>query len=124
MARPRKGRRVCMLPRCTSFSPKLAKTKQTVTMAIDEYEAIRLIDWEGMTQEECAARMGVARTTVQAIYASARKKLAECIVNGIHLKIDGGDYQICDGRSHSCAGCRKKHNIRENNDIKGEIDCE
>lgn len=65
-------------------------------MAIDEYETIRLIDLEGLTQEQCADRMEVARTTVQAIYERARRKLAQCIVEGARLSIEGGDYEVCD----------------------------
>jgi predicted DNA-binding protein (UPF0251 family) len=66
-------------------------------MGVDEYEAIRLIDFEGFTQEECAARMNIARTTVQGIYETARKKLADTVVNGKILHIAGGEYRLCDG---------------------------
>ncbi|MPM95482.1 hypothetical protein SDC9_142636 [bioreactor metagenome] len=48
--------------------------------------------------------MGVARTTAQAIYNSARSKLANCIVNGMALDISGGDYVICEGEEYGC-GC-------------------
>lgn len=72
-----------------------------LSMTVDEYETIRLIDLESLTQEECALRMGVARTTVQATYEKARRKLAECIVEGIQLVIDGGNYEIC-GRKRPC----------------------
>jgi predicted DNA-binding protein (UPF0251 family) len=61
-------------------------------MTVDEYEAIRLIDLEGFTQEECAAQMQIARTT-----AEARAKIAQSLVNGKVLKIEGGDYQLCQG---------------------------
>ena len=76
-------------------------------MVVDEYEVIRLIDLEGLTQEQCAGQMEVARATVQAIYASARKKLAECIVLGRRLKIDGGDIQLCQHprRGHMFRHC-------------------
>ncbi len=59
-------------------------------MTVDEYETLRLLDDEGLTQEACAARMNVARTTVTAIYDSARKKVAEALVHGKRLLITGG----------------------------------
>ncbi len=72
-------------------------------MTIEEYECLRLIDLEKLTQEECAAKMNVARTTVQATYNSARIKLADCLVNTRELKIEGGDYYVCDGSETCCA---------------------
>ena len=59
-------------------------------MTLDEYEAIRLLDLENLQQEQAAAQMGVARTTVQLIYNNARRKLADCLVNGKRLVIEGG----------------------------------
>ena len=64
-------------------------------MTVEEYEVIRLIDMEGLMQEECAKRMNVARTTVQRIYAEARK-IAESLVLGKILKIEGGNYELCE----------------------------
>ena len=76
-------------------------------MTLDEFETIRLIDLENMTQEQCARQMNVARTTVQSIYESARSKLAECLVNRKELSIEGGDYTICDGKASGCV-CGKE----------------
>ena len=92
MARPRKWRNVCSLPERNRFGPLgfNADEKSHIKMTVDEYEAIRLIDLEGFTQEECAGQMNVARTTVQGIYVSARKKLAEALVEGKALHIEGG----------------------------------
>lgn len=74
-------------------------------MGLDEFETIRLIDLEGLTQEQCAAQMNVARTTVQAIYGTARRKLAQCLVNGRALVIEGGDYELCSAASaQGCPG--------------------
>lgn len=106
MPRPRKWRRVCKMPENTAFGPLHAGTgpRQSIWMTVDEYEAIRLIDLLGFNQEECAQRMNVARTTAQAIYLAARKKLAECLVNGLELRIDGGEYRLCDDDEGFC-GC-------------------
>lgn len=106
MPRPRKWRKVCCLPSNNRFGPLNAQIneEQFVTMTVDEYETIRLIDLEDFTQEECASQMNIARTTVQSIYNDARKKLAESLVNGKVLKIEGGDYQICDGFGKACGG--------------------
>lgn len=94
MPRPTRSRRIEGYPEHWSFSPDNADDAEEVILALDEYEAIRLIDRERLTQEQCAARMGVARTTVTAIYESARAKLAQVIVDGKRLRISGGSYQI------------------------------
>ena len=91
MPRPCKRRRVCGHPSCGRFGPaEQARGQPEVLMGLDEFETIRLIDLEGLTQEQCAAQMNVARTTVQAIYGTARRKLAQCLVNGRALVIEGG----------------------------------
>ena len=108
MPRPRKWRRVCCMPGSQSFGPLDGQAGARIVMGIDEFETIRLIDLEGLSQEECAQRMDVARTTAQAIYSSARAKLAECLVKGLELSINGGDYVLCDGESRGC-GCGHCH---------------
>ncbi len=103
MARPRKCRKVCSLPENYGFAPmKGIDDENRVVMAVDEYETIRLIDLVGYTQEECAAQMHIARTTVQGIYNEARKKLADALVNGKVLYIEGGDFALCEGESVPC----------------------
>lgn len=110
MPRPCKRRRVCGHPSCGRFGPaEQAHGQPEVLMGLDEFETIRLIDLEGLTQEQCAAQMNVARTTVQAIYGTARRKLAQCLVNGRALVIEGGDYELCSAASaQECPGwgCR------------------
>lgn len=96
MPRPKKWRRVCCMPQNTEFVPKNSSSEETVVMTIDEYETLRLIDYEQLNQEECAAQMNVARTTVQSIYMSARKKLSTCLVEGHALQIAGGDILLCE----------------------------
>lgn len=111
MARPMKRRRVCCLPESNKFGPMgvAAGKGERVIMMVDEYETIRLIDLEGFTQEECAEQMNIARTTVQGIYTAARKKLAESLVNGKILIIEGGEYRLCDGSGNGCGRARGCH---------------
>ena len=78
------------MPVYRSFSPDDITASESVHMTVDEFEALRLLDAEGLTQEGCAARMNIARTTVTAIYDSARKKVADALVNGKRLLITGG----------------------------------
>ena len=94
MPRPQRCRCIDTYPDHWSFAPQDAEGNDTIIMSLDEYEAIRLLDKEGLRQDECAEKMGVARTTVTAIYESARKKLAECLVCGKVLRIEGGSYRL------------------------------
>ncbi|SCM72490.1 DUF134 domain-containing protein [Desulfovibrio sp. 86] len=83
---------------------------EAVVMTVDQYETVRLIDLEGFTQEACAEKMEIARTTVQSIYAEARKKLADALVNGKMLRIEGGEYKLCEGSDQPCGheGCHHR----------------
>ena len=120
MPRPRKGRRVCCMPGCRRFGP-LADCggHKAIEMTVDEFEAVRLIDLMGCSQEECAGYMQVARTTAQAIYNSARMKLAECLVNGKELTIGGGTYILCeDGPpGAACGHCLHGRHRNETHDL-------
>ncbi len=112
MPRPRKWRRVCGLPESNLFGPlNAAEIGHEIIMSVEEYETIRLMDLDGMSQEECAERMNVARTTVQRIYSDARRKLAESLVNGNVLRIVGGAYKLCD-ESEQLQGCGICHKNR------------
>ncbi len=90
MPRPIRCRRIERLPVYRSFSPDDTAPAEHVMMTVDEFEALRLLDDEGLTQEACAVRMNIARTTVTAIYDSARKKVADALVHGKRLLITGG----------------------------------
>lgn len=119
MPRPRKCRHVCRLPQNAGFVPLApSDDDKPVILSVDEYETIRLIDYEAFSQEECAGYMRIARATVQQIYAQARKKLALAIVEGRPLDISGGDYYLCEGKEDrcDCGGCaahRFKLHLRE-----------
>jgi len=111
MSRPTKCRRVCRMPDSVEFHPAGDDGgKEPIVMTVDEYETIRLIDKVGLSQEDCGNQMNVARTTVQQIYTSARAKLARCLVDGVPLRIEGGNYRLCDGEGsrHLCGGCARR----------------
>ena len=104
MARPIRRRRICFEPRYDSFAPCGKEGTRQVLLTVDEFEAIRLIDQERRTHEQCARQMGISRTTVTEIYERARAKIADCIVNGKTLCISGGNYVLCDGSAWKCCG--------------------
>lgn len=111
MVRPRKWRKVCCLPESNLFGPLNSfDLESEIIMTVEEYETIRLIDFENLTQEECSDRMKVARTTVQKIYSDARKKLSQSLVIGSVLKIEGGDYKLYDDteQKYNCKRCRRR----------------
>ena len=72
-------------------------------MTLDEFEAIRLADGEGLYQQDAAARMDVSRATFGRILEAARRKVAEALVHGHFLRIDGGPVHIGPG----CPRCRR-----------------
>ena len=111
------------MPEWGRFAPAEPGQHPVVEMGVDEYECIRLIDLEGLTQEECAARMQVARTTAQAMYNTARHKLALCLVQGRELVIRGGNYAICQGGERGCASRCGRHECQRHCG-KGEISCD
>ncbi len=90
MPRLARCRRIAQMPVYRSFSPDDIEPTEQVRMTVDEFEALRLLDSEGLTQEACAGKMNIARTTVTAIYESARRKVAEALVGGKRLLIVGG----------------------------------
>lgn len=115
MSRPRKCRRICCIPGNKRFGPMddAGEEQNTVAMTVDEFESIRLIDLERLSQVECASRMNVGRATVQAIYASARMKIAQFMVNGMELSISGGDFILCEGKNSDCRhSARRKSRCR------------
>lgn len=94
MARPLKLRSVQKKPYCARFQPIKMSTDQTLLISLDEYETIRLIDYERLSQENCAKVMDVSRTTIQRIYAMARQKIAQAVVEGIAIEIEGGSIHL------------------------------
>lgn len=100
MPRPKRCRRICEVPKNDCFYPMADNGLEEISLTLDEYEVIRLVDLEGYSHLECAKQMDISRSTVQEIYESARGKIASFIVYGRKLYIRGGKYQVC--------GCSKK----------------
>ena len=90
MARPRRCRRVCREPEYNGFFPEGIAGTDEVVLSVDEFEVLRLVDFEQKTHGACAAQMEISRTTVTEIYESARFKVADSLVNGKRLVITGG----------------------------------
>ncbi len=92
MPRPQRCRLIGEYPVYRSFSPDDVNPSDSVIMTLDEFEVFRLLDYEGCTQEQCARRMNISRTTVTAIYEKVRKKISEMLVDGKRLMVSGGNY--------------------------------
>ena len=92
MPRPQKPRTVCHSPNVWYFKPRGVPLcdLEEVVLGLDETEALRLADLHGNSQQEVSEQMGVSRATVGRILESARKKVAEALVKGKALRIDGG----------------------------------
>lgn len=116
MARPIRCRRICFEPKYGSFAPCGTGGTEQVLLTVDEFEAVRLIDHEKRTHEQCARQMGISRTTVTEMYERARSKIADCLVNGKTLCISGGNYALCDGSAWRCCGkkCDRAEYAAEN----------
>lgn len=106
--RPFKCRTVEGEPVVTCFKPNgiPAKLLEEIILTVDELEAVRLDDFEGLYQEEAAKKMGISRQTFGNIITSAHKKIADCIVNGKALKIKGGTISM--KRRFLCSGCKNE----------------
>jgi len=96
MPRPCRFREIAALPEFYSFAPEENCSGESIIMSLDEFETIRLLDNSLLTQEECAKMMKISRTTVTAVYESARRKIADCLLNGKRLVISGGKWHVCD----------------------------
>jgi len=96
MVRPRLCRRIRFNPNVTYFKPagiRMIELEESV-LGFDEFEAVRLKDLEGLEQEEAARKMKISRPTFQRLLVCARKKLADAIVHGKAIKIEGGNYKF------------------------------
>ena len=94
MARPRICRNIRFNPKITYFKPRGIQLKdlKEAVLHVDEYEAVRLKDLEGLEQDKCAQKMEISQPTFHRLVVSARKKIADAIIKGKAIKIEGGNY--------------------------------
>jgi len=106
MSRPPIERAVGGVPRVTLFKPAgvPGRELEQLPLAVDELEAIRLVDLEGLSHEQAAAVMGVSRQTVGRVLERGRAKVAEALVAGKAILIGGGQYRV-EARQLCCASC-------------------
>lgn len=107
MARPPKIRRIEQLPDVRLFKPAGVPLSEIdeVVLSFEELEAIRLKDIDGLDNIDCAAKMNVSRTTFQRILGAARNKIAQALVEGFAIKLEGGNYHLAK-RKFLCASCQ------------------
>ncbi len=96
MVRPRLCRRVKGNPGITYFKPRGVPLRELaeVVLLVEEYEAVRLKDLEGLDQEACAAKMHISQPTFHRLLVAARKKIADAIIHGKAIKIEGGTFRL------------------------------
>jgi len=108
LPRPRNCRIVRSEPVCAYFKPAgipVSRLDETV-LTMDEFEAVRLADFEGYYQAGAAEFMHVSRQTFGRILESAHRKIGEALVYGKGLKIEGGDYKMTGMREFKCYDCQ------------------
>lgn len=106
MPRPRKCRRIEFMPDNQYFYPQ-SKDFEEVIISFEEVEALRLSDLEAMEQDSASEKMNVSRGTFQRIINSARHKIADAIINGKAIRIEGGDYELMSDSRNGMRHCRR-----------------
>ena len=106
MGRLPRWRRVAFMPEITYFKPAGVPSRilEKVRLPVEEAEAIRLKDLEGLDQEECARRMNISRPTFHRVLGAARSKVADALLNGKAIQIEGGNFEMAMCRFHCLNG--------------------
>lgn len=108
IGRPKRIRKIAVAPTVSGFKPyglaQGAKKKESLFLLYEEYEALRLCDYEKYTQVEASSFMNVSRPTLTRIYMSAREKIAQAFVEGRSIKIEGGKVSF-DNEWFVCSAC-------------------
>jgi predicted DNA-binding protein (UPF0251 family) len=106
MSRPPKCRRVAFFPPATYLKPAgiPLRALEEVRLSVEEAEAIRLKDLEGLEQEPGAEKMNISRPTFQRVLASGRQKIADALLNGKAIRIEGGNFEMSPVRFKCASG--------------------
>ncbi len=106
MTRPKTPRSINSVPKVGWFKPAGVQLQylDEIELTLDEVEALRLADFEGQYQELVAEKMNVSRQTVGRILTSARRKVAEALVKGKAIRLEGGQIS-CEGDGFCCDKC-------------------
>ncbi len=113
MARPQCPRLIMNLPSVVYYKPRAVPLDQLdeVIITCDEYEAVRLADLEGLYQDRAASKMKISRPTFGRIIESAHKKIADALVNGKAIKIEGGVIKMAPKRQFQCFDCEHRWEV-------------
>lgn len=116
MPRPRLCRRIMHEPGVTYFKPAgiMMVDLEEVILKIDEFEAIRLKDLLGLEQEDAASKMKISQPTFHRLVVDARKKVADALINGKAIKIEGGNYKIIKPPVRFRRGFKRQGNWQTN----------
>jgi predicted DNA-binding protein (UPF0251 family) len=118
MARPRQKRVIQQPPKVKGFNPLgyYSSKNSSIKLNLEEFECIRLLDFEGLSQEEAAEFMHVSRPTLTRIYEKARIKIAKTLIDGNQLLIEGGDF-VFKENWYLCLQCHSKFNSPEKTEL-------
>lgn len=115
MPRPPKRRRIKNIPYIRFFKPAgiPGRELEEVLLSLEEVEALRLKDVEGLNQTESAEKMNISRPTFQRIITKAHQKVAEALLEGKALRFEGGDYELDKGL-YRCKECGAEFMLKIN----------
>lgn len=121
MGRPPRRRFVACMPRAFAFKPVgiRACDLDQVVLGFDELEAMRLVDFEGLSQEQAAASLGVSRQTVGRVVEQARRTVTDALLHGKALLIDGGAFQVTG--QLFCGSCGRQWTLQAAGDISEDV---
>ena len=126
MPRPTMGRWMHGPPMMRGFRPfgMPHRSNKPVELLLEEYEAIKLADYDNLTQEQAADRMGISRPTFTRIHEKARKKVAKAFVEALPIIIAGGNVKFKD-KWYKCLDCNRVFRLQDSQDKKeeGQVKC-